>query len=170
MGSFWNNAQSADRSLASPSAKIEADSRAIVNGPRSVQKRVRHSGMRHLAKTSDVQVHTGESQDSGSFYSPPRKCRLWVDRCSGPSHRTPVPPQRWHFTTLSPFFSRPLPSQFLHFCFFLMLGPFSLAMRSSKPWVRDAIHCHSTNDGYRGILLYIQRRRAMVDPQHAHGF
>src|ERR1700732_4114087 len=42
--------------------------------------------------------------------------------------RHPVPPQRWHFTTLSPFFSRPLPSQFLHFCFFLILGPFSLAM------------------------------------------
>jgi hypothetical protein len=31
-------------------------------------------------------------------------------------HRNPVPPQRWHFTTLSPFLSRPLPSQFLH-CF-----------------------------------------------------
>ena len=41
-------------------------------------------------------------------------------------HRNPVPPQRWHLTTLSPFLSRPLPSQFLHFCFFLMLGPFSL--------------------------------------------
>ncbi len=46
--------------------------------------------------------------------------------------RTPVPPQRWHLTTLSPFFSRPLPSQFLHFCFFLMLGPFSLAMITSQ--------------------------------------
>src|ERR1700733_10295252 len=45
--------------------------------------------------------------------------------------RSPVPPQRWHFTTLSPFFSRPLPSQFLHFCFFLMLGPFWLAMIDS---------------------------------------
>jgi hypothetical protein len=43
-------------------------------------------------------------------------------------HRNPVPPQRWHFTTLSPFFRRPLPSQFLHFCFFLMFGPLSLAM------------------------------------------
>jgi hypothetical protein len=43
-------------------------------------------------------------------------------------YRTPVPPQRWHFTTLSPFFNRPLPSQFLHFCFFLILGPFSLAI------------------------------------------
>ena len=43
-------------------------------------------------------------------------------------HRTPVPLQRWHLTTLSPFFRRPLPSQFLHFCFFLMFGPFSLAM------------------------------------------
>src|ERR1700737_1532220 len=49
------------------------------------------------------------------------------------NQRTPVPPQRWHFTTLSPFLSRPLPSQFLHFCFFLILGPFSLAMTSSKP-------------------------------------
>jgi len=45
-----------------------------------------------------------------------------------PRQRTPVPLQRWHFTTLSPFFRRPLPSQFLHFCFFLMFGPFSLAM------------------------------------------
>src|SRR5229473_5402936 len=44
--------QSADRSLASPSAKIEADSRAIVNGPRSVQQRVRYSGMRHSALTT----------------------------------------------------------------------------------------------------------------------
>src|SRR4051794_25817563 len=46
-------------------------------------------------------------------------------------HRTPVPLQRWHFTTLSPFLSRPLPSQFLHFCFFLMFGPFSLVMDGS---------------------------------------
>jgi hypothetical protein len=30
----------------------------------------------------------------------------------------PVPSQRWHLTTLSPFFRVPLPSQFLHFCFF----------------------------------------------------
>ena len=43
-------------------------------------------------------------------------------------YRKPVPPHRWHFTTLSPFFSSPLPSQFLHFCFFLMLGPFWLVM------------------------------------------
>ena len=48
------------------------------------------------------------------------------------AYRTPVPPQRWHFTTLSPFFSRPLPSQFLHFCFFLMLGPFWLVMTFSR--------------------------------------
>src|SRR3984893_3741787 len=53
-GSFWNNAQSADRSLTSPSVKIEADSRAIVNGPRSVQKRARHSRLRHLALTTVV--------------------------------------------------------------------------------------------------------------------
>jgi len=33
---------------------------------------------------------------------------------------------------LSPFFNVPLPSQFLHFCFFLTLGPFSLAMLFSK--------------------------------------
>jgi hypothetical protein len=31
----------------------------------------------------------------------------------------PVPSQRWHRTTLSPFLSVPFPSQFLHFCFFL---------------------------------------------------
>jgi hypothetical protein len=48
------------------------------------------------------------------------------------NHRTPVPPHLWHFTTLSPFFTNPLPSQFLHFCFFLTLGPFSLAMSFSR--------------------------------------
>src|SRR5476651_1703286 len=52
--------------------------------------------------------------------------------------RTPVPPQRWHFTTLSPFFSRPLPSQFLHFCFFLTLGPFSLAIMTSRRCCRGS--------------------------------
>jgi hypothetical protein len=30
----------------------------------------------------------------------------------------PVPLQRWHLTTLFPFFKVPLPSQFLHICFF----------------------------------------------------
>ena len=55
-------------------------------------------------------------------------------------HRSPVPPQRWHFTTLSPFFSKPLPSQFLHFCFFLMLGPFWLVMTSSRPKRCDRRH------------------------------
>jgi hypothetical protein len=50
------------------------------------------------------------------------------DRDDAPFHLTPVPLQRWHFTTLSPFLTRPLPSQFLHFCFFLMFGPLSLAM------------------------------------------
>ena len=44
------------------------------------------------------------------------------------AYRTPVPLQRWHFTTLSPFLSKPLPSQFLHVCFFFMFGPFSLAI------------------------------------------
>jgi hypothetical protein len=52
---------------------------------------------------------------------------------TGDRERNPVPPQRWHLTTLSPFLSRPLPSQFLHFCFFLMLGPLALAMTASKP-------------------------------------
>jgi hypothetical protein len=44
------------------------------------------------------------------------------------AHRTPVPLQRWHFTTLSPFLSKPFPSQFLQVCFFFMFGPFSLAI------------------------------------------
>src|SRR5664279_1732132 len=48
------------------------------------------------------------------------------------AHRNPVPWQRWHFTTLSPFLTRPLPSQFLHLAFFLTLGPFSLAMMISR--------------------------------------
>src|SRR3954451_25371010 len=51
--------------------------------------------------------------------------------------RRPVPAQRWHFTTLSPFFNRPLPSQFLHFCFFLVLGPFSFAIAISTPARRN---------------------------------
>jgi len=45
----------------------------------------------------------------------------------------PAPPIAQHFTTLSPFFSRPLPSQFLHFGRFLMFGPFRLSMSVSKP-------------------------------------
>jgi hypothetical protein len=49
----------------------------------------------------------------------------------GCRHRTPVPLQRWHFMTLSPFLTRPLPSQFLHFCFFLMLGPLSFDIGTS---------------------------------------
>src|SRR3954471_15068500 len=59
--------------------------------------------------------------------------------------RTPVPLQRWHFTTLSPFFTRPLPSQFLHFCFFLMFGPFSLAMLISRAfgWYHHGPAMHS---------------------------
>ena len=52
------------------------------------------------------------------------------------TYRSPVPWQRWHFTTLSPFLTRPLPSQFLHLAFFLTFGPFSLAMMISK--VRSA--------------------------------
>src|SRR6266478_1636426 len=52
--------------------------------------------------------------------------------CSLRAYRSPVPWQRWHFTTLSPFLTRPLPSQFLHLAFFLTFGPFSLAMMVSK--------------------------------------
>ncbi|WP_187435868.1 hypothetical protein [Bradyrhizobium hipponense] len=52
-------------------------------------------------------------------------------RSSTQHHLTPVPLHRWHFTTLSPFLSKPLPSQFLHFCFFFMFGPFSLTMKFS---------------------------------------
>jgi hypothetical protein len=48
------------------------------------------------------------------------------------AYRTPVPWQRWHFTTLSPFLTKPLPSQFLHLAFFLTFGPFSLAMTVTK--------------------------------------
>src|SRR6266566_3947365 len=48
------------------------------------------------------------------------------------AYRSPVPWQRWHFTTLSPFLTKPLPSQFLHLAFFLTFGPFSLAMMVSK--------------------------------------
>src|SRR5438270_6913545 len=59
----------------------------------------------------------------------PAAFALVSERSSTRHHRTPVPLQRWHFTTLSPFLSKPLPSQFLHFCFFLMFGPFSLVMR-----------------------------------------
>src|SRR5258708_40197502 len=48
------------------------------------------------------------------------------------AYRSPVPWQRWHFTSLSPFLTKPLPSQFLHLAFFLTFGPFSLAMMVSK--------------------------------------
>jgi hypothetical protein len=48
------------------------------------------------------------------------------------AYRTPVPLQRWHFTTLSPFLNRPFPSQFLHNCFFFMFGPFSLVIGFSR--------------------------------------
>jgi hypothetical protein len=41
----------------------------------------------------------------------------------------PVPSQRWQRTTLSPFFKVPLPSQFLHFCFF---GPAGFCIASSE--------------------------------------
>ena len=67
---------------------------------------------------------------------PAREARLSMTALASGGQRTPVPLQRWHLTTFSPFFSSPLPSQFLHFCFFLMLGPFSLAMLAS--WRRVA--------------------------------
>ena len=41
----------------------------------------------------------------------------------------PVPPHLWHLTTLSPFFSVPLPSQFLQAFFF---SPTLFRMPSSK--------------------------------------
>jgi hypothetical protein len=41
----------------------------------------------------------------------------------------PVPSQRWQRTTLLPFFKVPLPSQFLHFCFF---GPAGFCIASSE--------------------------------------
>src|SRR5450756_1294871 len=86
--------------------------------------------------------HRANGSAPGTAAGKPRIQRLWAranhrsaaPSVTGPDHgaqRSPVPPQRWHLTTLSPFFSRPLPSQFLHFCFFLMLGPLSLAMTVS---------------------------------------
>jgi predicted GNAT family acetyltransferase len=54
------------------------------------------------------------------------------------AHLSPVPLQRWHVTTLSPFLSRPLPSQFLHFCFFLVFGPFSFGIVVSLFVIRKA--------------------------------
>lgn len=59
---------------------------------------------------------------------------FWHEGSSTQHHRTPVPLHRWHFTTLSPFLSKPLPSQFLHFCFFLMFGPFSLVIGCPCRW------------------------------------
>ena len=44
----------------------------------------------------------------------------------------PVPSQRWHRTTLSPFLRVPLPSQFLHFCFFLSSGSNGRASRKGS--------------------------------------
>jgi hypothetical protein len=60
------------------------------------------------------------------------KTTLSLNLCSPAlAHRNPVPPQRWHFTTLSPFLTKPLPSQFLHLAFFFIFGPFSLAITHS---------------------------------------
>src|SRR5882724_3770362 len=61
-----------------------------------------------------------------------RRTRSADTRLRVSAYRSPVPWQRWHFTTLSPFLTKPLPSQFLHLAFFLMFGPFSLAMMVSK--------------------------------------
>src|SRR5204862_4349065 len=55
-------------------------------------------------------------------------------------HLTPVPLHRWHFTVLSPFFTSPLPSQFLHFGRFLMLGPLRLSMAISACWFVTLAH------------------------------
>jgi hypothetical protein len=77
------------------------------------------------------------------------------------AYRSPVPWQRWHFTTLSPFLTKPLPSQFLHLAFFLTFGPFSLAMTVSEVRLVGLIatagcalsvdprdkQCHSAPDG-----------------------
>ena len=108
-----------------------------------------------------------------------------------PRQRTPVPLQRWHLTTLSPFFRRPLPSQFLHFCFFLMFGPFSAFghdrprpnnfARSTMIQPRIPVYKHAPHLPVRTVRYDFraggrrmenrrhqacQRRRAMVDPRH----
>src|ERR1700710_244 len=83
---------------------------------------------------------SGPEIDAGSIVIVYR-CRLPPGKAVPGVQRNPVPPQRWHLTTLSPFLSSPLPSQFLHFCFFLMLGPFWLDMvafgRARPKWRAD---------------------------------
>ena len=50
-----------------------------------------------------------------------------IDRCA--EALKPEPPQRWHFTFLSPSLIRPLPSQLGHFSFFF--GGFCMAFSRS---------------------------------------
>src|SRR5580704_5355446 len=109
-------------------SELEPDSRVLVNRHHSIFHdtgiAARHSGMVRRTRPQMCNCTSGNR----SFHSRPGTTR----KITRQSYRNPVPPQRWHFTTLSPFLSRPLPSQFLHFCFFLMLGPFSLAMITSR--------------------------------------
>jgi hypothetical protein len=92
-------------------AKIEADSGADVN---------RHSGAGAKRANPESRGYQLEIPGLRQVAHPGMTGAI--------PYLTPVPLQRWHFTTLSPFLTRPLPSQFLHFCFFLMFGPLSLAM------------------------------------------
>jgi hypothetical protein len=76
------------------------------------------------ATSAPVTANTGVPNQSIAVRNEPSIVRFYL---------TPVPLHLWHFTTLSPFFSSPLPSQFLHFGRFLMLGPRKLSMTVSKP-------------------------------------
>src|SRR3569623_3454597 len=79
-------------------------------------------------------------------------------------HRTPVPLQRWHFMTLSPFLTSPLPSQFLHFCFFLMLGPlsFDIGFTEMRGW--QSLECGYT---LRCVIPYRLSKNTSLRSFHA---
>src|SRR4051812_46048337 len=87
-----------------------------------------------ISATTDGCLADAAGESSAAFAYRGGICRRKHGRTAW-RYRNPVPPQRWHLTTLSPFLSSPLPSQFLHFCFFLMLGPFWLDM-TLLPWRR----------------------------------
>jgi hypothetical protein len=78
------------------------------------------NGSHNLAAPHQSPVHLAlvVSSDEGDCHRPLAACWMpsWCSLGTGYG-LMPLPPQRWHRTTLSPFLRVPFPSQFLHFCF-----------------------------------------------------
>jgi len=105
-------------------ARRAAGARQAPGLPRALSLRGQHDRHQLGVRASPARRHRSP-RASALATLPPR-----VSLAS--AYRSPVPWQRWHFTTLSPFLTKPLPSQFLHLAFFLTFGPFSLAMMVSR--------------------------------------